>query len=90
MIGAFDRLPFLNEGEVDIEPGSMLVNYTDGLLDFEPYGDKIWNEEALINFVIANGHLTPDNFNQTLMDHLNLGIKGKPIDDITLLTLRIF
>jgi phosphoserine phosphatase RsbU/P len=40
--------------------------------------------------VIDNGDLSPDKFNQTLLDHLNLIIKGKPIDDITLLTLRIF
>jgi sigma-B regulation protein RsbU (phosphoserine phosphatase) len=90
MIGAFDQLPFLNEGEIDIEPGSLVVNYTDGLLDFEPYGDKVWDEEKLMDFVLANGELSPDAFNQLLMDHLKIGIKGKPIDDITILTLRIF
>lgn len=90
MIGAFEELPFINQGEIDIEPGSLLVNYTDGLLDFEPYGDKVWGEQSLTDFILANGDLSPDSFNQTLMDHLNVGIKGKPIDDITLLTLRIF
>jgi sigma-B regulation protein RsbU (phosphoserine phosphatase) len=90
MIGAFDQLPFLNEGEIDIEPGSLIVNYTDGLLDFEPGNDKPWDEELLIEFVIANGELSPDDFNQALMDHLNIGVKGKAIDDITLLTLKIF
>jgi sigma-B regulation protein RsbU (phosphoserine phosphatase) len=90
MIGAFEQLPFLNEGEIDIEPGTLLVNYTDGLLDFEPNGDRVWNEESLLDFVLENGELSPDAFNQLLMDHLNIGIKGKPIDDITILTLRIF
>ncbi|WP_317169213.1 PP2C family protein-serine/threonine phosphatase [Mucilaginibacter humi] len=90
MIGAFEELPFLNEGEIDIEPGSLLVNYTDGLLDFEANGDKVWNEEGLMDFVLENGELPPDAFNQLLMDHLNVGIKGRPIDDITILTLRIF
>jgi sigma-B regulation protein RsbU (phosphoserine phosphatase) len=90
MIGAFEELPFLNEGEIDIEPGTLLINYTDGLLDFEPYGNKVWDEDALMDFVMEHNELSPDDFNQTLMDHLNLTIKGKPIDDITLLTLRIF
>jgi sigma-B regulation protein RsbU (phosphoserine phosphatase) len=90
MIGAFEQLPFLNEGEIDIEPGSLLVNYTDGLLDFEPSGDRTWDEEGLMDFVLENGELSPDAFNQLLMEHLNIGIKGKPIDDITILTLRIF
>jgi|SRR5215217_7489675 len=90
MIGAFEQLPFLNQGEVDIDPGSLLFNYTDGLLDIEPSGDKKWDEELLLDFVIARGECTPDQFNQELLDHLNLHIKGKPIDDITMLTLRIF
>jgi sigma-B regulation protein RsbU (phosphoserine phosphatase) len=90
MIGAFEELPFLNEGEIDLEPNSLLINYTDGLLDFEANGTKIWNEERLIDFVMEHNSLSPDKFNQALMDYLNLVIKGKPIDDITLLTLRIF
>ena len=90
MIGAFEQLPFLNQGEIDIDPGSLLFNYTDGLLDFEPYGDKKWDEELLLDFVIERGEDTPDNFNQALLDHLNFDIKGKPIDDITMLSLRIF
>ncbi|HWD90239.1 MAG TPA: PP2C family protein-serine/threonine phosphatase [Mucilaginibacter sp.] len=90
MIGAFDDLPFINQGEVDIEPGSMIVNYTDGLMDYDIPAHKVWNEDKLLDFVIDNGDLSPDKFNQTLLDHVNLIIKGKPIDDITLLTLRIF
>lgn len=90
MIGAFEQLPFLNEGEIDVDAGSLLFNYTDGLLDFEPYGDKRWDEELLLDFVIAHGETPPDAFNQALLDHLNFNIKGKPIDDITMLTLRIF
>ncbi|MEO6851011.1 MAG: PP2C family protein-serine/threonine phosphatase [Mucilaginibacter sp.] len=90
MIGAFDELPFLNQGEMDIEPGSMIFNYTDGLMDYDVPTPKAWNEDKLLDFVINNGELSPDKFNQTLLDHLNLIIKGKPIDDITLLTLRIF
>ena len=89
MIGAFDELPFLNQGEVDVEPGSMIFNYTDGLMDYDVPTPKLWNEDKLLNFVVNNGTLSPDKFNQTLLDHLNLIIKGKPIDDITLLTIRI-
>ncbi len=90
MIGVFEELPFINQGEIDVEPGSLIINYTDGLMDFEVDQSKTWNEEALIRFAMDNGHHTPDRFNQLLMDYLNLVIRGKPIDDITLLTLRIF
>jgi sigma-B regulation protein RsbU (phosphoserine phosphatase) len=88
MIGAFEELPFLNEGEVDLEPGSLIFNYTDGLMDYE-LQSKNWSEEKLLEFVIANGELSPDEFNEALMNHISSVVKGKPIDDITLLTLRI-
>ncbi len=90
MIGVFEELPFLNEGEIDMDPGCLIVNYTDGLMDFESTSTRVWNEDKLLEFVKANGHLSPDNFNDALLDHLNLVHKSKPIDDITLLTLRIF
>jgi sigma-B regulation protein RsbU (phosphoserine phosphatase) len=89
MIGAFEELPFLNEGEIDIEPGSLLFNYTDGLMDHESQNLKNWDEGKLLEFVIGHGELTPDEFNESLMNYINTVIKGKPIDDITLLTLRI-
>ena len=48
------------------------------------------DEDTLIDFVIDHSHLSPDKLNNAIMDHLNYTIKGKPIDDITMLTLRIF
>lgn len=89
MIGVFDELPFLDQGEVYIEPGTLIINYTDGLMDHE-HSNKNWGEDSLFDFIKIHGDKSPDNFNQLLMDHINLVIKGKPIDDVTLLTLRIF
>ncbi|EHQ27154.1 PP2C family protein-serine/threonine phosphatase [Mucilaginibacter paludis] len=90
MIGAFETLPFINQGEIDVEPGSLIVNYTDGLLDYEPADVAIWNEDILMDILIANGELSPDKFNQKLLNELSSRVKSKQIDDITLLTLRIF
>ena len=89
MIGAFDELPFLNEGEIDIDAESLFFNYTDGLMDYEVPNYKNWSEEKLLEFVIANGKRRPADFNEAIMVHINTVVKGKPIDDITLLTLRI-
>ncbi|GAB3923591.1 PP2C family protein-serine/threonine phosphatase [Mucilaginibacter myungsuensis] len=90
MIGAFEELPFINQGEVDVDPGSLIINYTDGLMDYELNPNQRWNEHELLNFALQQGHRPPDKFNQMLMDHLNLIMRGKPIDDVTLLTLRVF
>ena len=57
-------------------------------MDYE-LQSKNWSEEKLLEFVIANGELSPDEFNQALMNHITSVVKGKAIDDITLLTLRI-
>ncbi|QHS54889.1 PP2C family protein-serine/threonine phosphatase [Mucilaginibacter sp. 14171R-50] len=89
MIGAFEELPFLNEGEIDVEPGSLIVNYTDGLMDYDAQNIKAWDEDKLLEFVSHNGEQSPDSFNEALMNYINQVVKGKPIDDITLLTLRI-
>lgn len=90
MIGVFDELPFVNQGEVQIEPGSLIVNYTDGLMDHEHSDTKKWEEEDLFAFVKQHGNLPAEQFNELLMNHIDVVIKGKPIDDVTLLTLRIF
>ena len=90
MIGVFDDLPFVNQGEADIEPDTLIVNYTDGLMDHEHKSAKSWGEDSLIQFIKKHHRLTPEGFNQVLMDHIDHVIKGKPIDDVTLLTLRIF
>ncbi|MBD1367365.1 serine/threonine-protein phosphatase [Mucilaginibacter sp. ZT4R22] len=89
MIGAFDELPFLNEGEIDIEPNTLFFNYTDGLMDHELQNYKNWSEEKLLEFVIANGDMTPDDLNEAVLTHINTVVKGKPIDDVTLLTVRV-
>ncbi|RYE17209.1 MAG: serine/threonine-protein phosphatase, partial [Sphingobacteriales bacterium] len=90
MIGVFDELPFLNQGEVDIDPGTLIFTYTDGLLDHEPDVSKTWNEDKLLGCTIKHGKLSPEHFNQAILDHVQANVKAKPIDDITLLTLRIF
>jgi sigma-B regulation protein RsbU (phosphoserine phosphatase) len=89
MIGVFDELPFLNQGEVDIEPGTLIFNYTDGVTDYDSVGPKLWDEDKLFEFLVKNGDLSPEKYNQLLLDHLNTITKGKAIDDITILTMRI-
>ena len=90
MIGVFDELPFINQGEIDIDPGSLIFNYTDGLTDYDSQGPKLWDEEKLYSFLLQHGHLAPDKLNDMLLEHVSLVTKGKAIDDITVLTLRIF
>nr|WP_249665484.1 GAF domain-containing SpoIIE family protein phosphatase [Mucilaginibacter sp. Bleaf8] len=90
MIGVFDDLPFINQGEMMMQPGSLVFNYTDGLMDYEVEQGVQWNEERLVEFVKENYELTPEKFNHALLDYLNRTVKSRRIDDVTLLTLKIF
>jgi sigma-B regulation protein RsbU (phosphoserine phosphatase) len=44
----------------------------------------------MLDFIMQNGELSPDKFNQKILNELATLVKSKPIDDVTLLTLRIF
>lgn len=88
IIGVLDVLPFVNTGEMLLENEFMIFNYTDGLIEYDQESAD-WNEEKLSDYVHTHGKLKPDLFNTKILDHVNKMVKGKPIDDITLLTICV-
>ncbi|MGI4019911.1 MAG: PP2C family protein-serine/threonine phosphatase [Janthinobacterium lividum] len=86
MIGALDTLPFINTGTMLLENEFMIFNYTDGLIEYDQESPQ-WNEEKLSEYVKTHGKLKPDHFNTKILEHVNRLVKGKPIDDVTLLTI---
>lgn len=87
IIGVLDELPFVNTGEMLLEEEFTIFNYTDGLIEYDQENPN-WNEKKLSDFVQAHGNkLRPDQFNTKILEHVNRLIQGKPIDDITLLTI---
>ena len=90
MIGVFDELPFINQGELDIDANTLIFNYTDGLMDYEPDVSKHWNTDRLKHLIEKNSKLKPEALNHALLDYVDQHILSSPIDDITLLALKIF
>lgn len=88
IIGVLDTLPFINTGEMLLEERFLIFNYTDGLIEYDEDSPE-WNETKLGDFVKAHGKLRPDQFNTKILDHVNRIVQGKPIDDITLLTISV-
>ena len=88
IIGVLDELPFVNIGEMILEDAFMVFNYTDGLIDHEQESPN-WNAGRLNDFVRTHGKNRPDSFNSKILDHVNRMNLGKPIDDITLLTIAV-
>lgn len=89
IIGIFDVLPFINQGELTLSEDALVFNYTDGLVEYNQ-DMSVWNEDHVMQFVQENGEMSPDEFNQKILNHIRQIIKSKPLDDITLFTLRIF
>jgi sigma-B regulation protein RsbU (phosphoserine phosphatase) len=90
ILGMFDTLPYVSFGEVKIEPGSVIVNYTDGLSEAANNQGVLFDTQGIIDYLGENHHLDLNDFNTKLIDHVITYKQDSDFDDdITLLTLRI-
>ncbi len=89
ILGMFETLPYVNSGEVKVEPNSILVNYTDGLSEASNNAGVLFEVDGLIDFTRSNSHHSLSDFNAMLIDHVITYKQNTDFDDdITLLTLR--
>lgn len=89
ILGMFDTLPFITSGEVKVEPGSVLITYTDGLSEASNKSGDLFEMEGLIDFTTKNHALPLADFNTQLLDNVITFMDGNDFDDdITLLSLR--
>ncbi len=91
LLGMFEELPVIRVGKEKIPEGAVLINYTDGLIDFENGTGEYFSQERLESFLINNGNLQMDDFNKKLLKYVS-DFKGEGlfIDDITILSIRFF
>ncbi len=88
-LGMLEKLFRLEVGQVQIPEESLLLCYTDGLVEQENDSGSDFGVEHLIEFMDKHSNLKSESFNSKLMEHL-INFKGKQpyIDDIALLTCR--
>jgi sigma-B regulation protein RsbU (phosphoserine phosphatase) len=90
ILGMFENIPFIASGEVDVEPGSLIVNYTDGLSEAMNNEGKLFELEGLIDFTHQHNSLALTDFNTKLIERVITFKQDTDFDDdITLLTLRL-
>lgn len=91
LLGMFEELPVMRIGKEKIPEGAVLINYTDGLIDFESEAGEYFSQERLESFLIDNGTLQMEDFNRRLLKYVS-DFKGEGlfIDDITILSCRFF
>jgi sigma-B regulation protein RsbU (phosphoserine phosphatase) len=90
VIGAFEKLPFIKEAKVEINSGSFLFCFTDGLIDTKNESDQYYEDSMVIDFIKTNADLNAKEFNEKILADLDK-FKGSKsyVDDIALLTTKI-
>ena len=91
ILGSFPELPFMDLGEVSITEDTTILTYTDGLTDMQNDAEEYFDEEVLQEFVKNKTDLSAKEFNQQLINHIEVfkGRQNYP-DDFTVLTCKIF
>ena len=91
VIGAFEKLPDINEAYVDLGDEATLMCFTDGLADLRnDYGDY-YDDEKIENFVKTNGRKGAQEFNDLLLKEIDKFKQDQQYpDDIAILTCKVF
>lgn len=90
-LGMFDNLPFLNEGEVDFLPGSLLFCYTDGITEMENKNGVVFGMDHLGSLLMRyRDVISMKILHETLVrsfDDFRQDVELN--DDVTFLSLRL-
>lgn len=91
VLGAFDELPFIEQGTERVDAEALILLFTDGLTELQNEAGEFVDEDFGQRFVLANYHLSATEFNQKVMGALDL-FKGRAgfQDDFTVLTCKVF
>lgn len=89
IIGAFDELPSIKVGREILTPGSLIFNYTDGLVE-SPNEEVFIGDDELMACLNDLSHLPVDDLNESVLKHFQTKYNAKMnSDDITMLSIRI-
>ena len=90
VLGAMERLPFINEGFITDLSEFTLLAYTDGLTETANEEGKEFGQESLVSYFEQNHNKDLKTIHQDIIVNLD-GFKGLNgyRDDITLLTCRV-
>lgn len=88
-LGMFDEIPVMTMGKKTLEPGSLVVCYTDGLVELENHQLEEFGTDRLESIARDNFNLAMEDLNAKIMIELNKFKGDMPyIDDTALLSAR--
>jgi len=89
IIGSFEKLPFIELGDVKIDGPATLLCYTDGVTDIQNNKGEYFDEDKLALFVDEHAQHSVEIFNKKLMQQINLYKEDLILpDDLTVLTCK--
>ena len=91
VIGAFDKLPEINEETIKLSKDALILSFTDGLIELQNDDLEYFGDDMVRNFVTTYGDDDPDTFNSKLQEEID-NFRGEQEfnDDIAILTCKIF
>jgi len=90
-LGMLDDIPSVREGVVIIEPGAVLLCYTDGVTELENARGKEFGLNKLELLLLQNHELDSQGINNAIVDQLKQHKGQMPyVDDIALLCVKLF
>lgn len=90
-LGMFDEIPSLEEEIVDIEPNTVIVCYTDGIVEIENEKGEQFEIERLIDVVASNFDAKMKTMTKIIFNSLDEFKENNDyLDDTAILSLRIY
>ena len=86
LLGA-DVEPVLSDAAVDLEPGDLLVLYTDGVTEVRAGRKEIFGHHDLAELLARCRGLPADSVAQRIQDAVLEAASGRPRDDIAILVV---
>lgn len=89
ILGMFDELPFLHVGKLQLEPGDVLLTYTDGVTEVSDYRGRAFDMKQVGGVLAPQPEESLHTANKRFLEAL-IKFKGDRnfADDLTVLSLR--
>ena len=88
VIGAFDKSQY-TDYEINLEPGSKIFLYTDGVAEANDTSQQLYGTKRLINVLSANKEKVPKELLKSVEDDVNVFTNGEQqFDDLTMLCME--
>jgi sigma-B regulation protein RsbU (phosphoserine phosphatase) len=91
ILGMFDELPSVRVGQVEVPPGSVILNYTDGVTDVQNAKGLSYSTDHMAHYLKRHPNTDMQGLVRGIMNEIYL-FKGEMeyVDDISLLAMRVF